>query len=128
VTFAPSAVPWLEAQGGLDGVIAEGGAYAQGKVANTHLNFELKMVGSKGSLTGNFIMSAQMKPFSYEIGLYYAFIKCNWKSAFKNLIEKKKFEQICGKGVQHKEVIAKDNIGSSTNWIVVRKSFPLIDM
>jgi len=77
----------------------------------------------KQGVVGTINIGVDLSPFDYEIGVYYTFMKCNWKDAFRELIDKHTFHEICSKGKYKYHPIAKDSLAKTKHVDLVKKEF-----
>lgn len=78
MTFTPYVKPGLRIYGAAEVAAVRGGVYATGTVANTYLELAAGVVmvpELSGFISGTLIL----KPFEYEIGLWYEIWKCSLK-------------------------------------------------
>ena len=71
VSFTPYVRPGITATGGVNAVVAKGGVYARGTVANTYLEFYTNIAGFIRKLSGTARCSISIKPFEFQIGAWY---------------------------------------------------------
>lgn len=63
LTFTPYVKPGFTASGGASAVVAKGGIYGRGTIANTYMNFFTNIKGFIPSLSGASHLSINIKPF-----------------------------------------------------------------
>lgn len=61
--------------------VAEGGMYARGTVANAYVDFKVSI--HRTDFWAKIDVNAFLKPYEFELGLTYRYIKCSLKKVFK---------------------------------------------
>lgn len=82
IHFKPFAKPGIQVQGMASVLkVVEGGMYARGTVANAYVDFKVSI--HRTDFWAKVDVSAFLKPYEFEIGLTYRYIRCSLKKLFR---------------------------------------------
>lgn len=71
ISVIPYVKPGITAIGGVNAVVAKGGIYARGTIANTYMEFSSHVKGFVPNLSGSVKSIINIKPFEFKLGAWY---------------------------------------------------------